>query len=72
MVGDLKHGRTVHSLAKLLTLYNVSLKYVSPKGLEMPSEVLEFVKSKEIAQVICQYAYFLRPYVILKSILGSL
>uniref|UniRef100_T1GJ79 Aspartate/ornithine carbamoyltransferase carbamoyl-P binding domain-containing protein n=1 Tax=Megaselia scalaris TaxID=36166 RepID=T1GJ79_MEGSC len=29
MVGDLKHGRTVHSLARLLTLYNVTLQYVS-------------------------------------------
>ena len=27
MVGDLKHGRTVHSLAKVLTKYNVSLRY---------------------------------------------
>lgn len=30
MVGDLKHGRTVHSLAKLLGLYRVTLNYVSP------------------------------------------
>ena len=28
MVGDLKHGRTVHSLAKLLTMYNVTLRYL--------------------------------------------
>ena len=34
-MGDLKHGRTVHSLAKLLSKYNVSLRYVSPPGLEM-------------------------------------
>ena len=30
MVGDLKNGRTVHSLAKLLAHYNVQLNYVSP------------------------------------------
>ena len=30
MVGDLKNGRTVHSLAKLLCMYNVSLRQVSP------------------------------------------
>lgn len=29
MVGDLKHGRTVHSLAKLLSQYNVKFIYVS-------------------------------------------
>jgi aspartate carbamoyltransferase catalytic subunit len=30
MVGDLKNGRTVHSLAKLLVHYNVRLNYVAP------------------------------------------
>jgi hypothetical protein len=30
MVGDLKNGRTVHSLAKLLALYKVKVNYVSP------------------------------------------
>ena len=34
MVGDLKHGRTVHSLARLLTLYQVRLCYVSPPSLQ--------------------------------------
>lgn len=42
MVGDLKYGRTVHSLIKLLALYR-GLKFtlVSPPGLEMPAHVLE-------------------------------
>jgi carbamoyl-phosphate synthase/aspartate carbamoyltransferase/dihydroorotase len=52
MVGDLKHGRTVHSLAKLLTLYNVQLRYVSPAGLSMPQGVVEHVKNCGISQVI--------------------
>ena len=34
MVGDLKHGRTVHSLAQLVSLYDVKLVYVSPKELQ--------------------------------------
>ena len=51
MVGDLKHGRTVHSLAKLLTLYKVRLCYVSPPSLEMPKEVVEYVQEKGIVQV---------------------
>lgn len=53
-VGDLKHGRTVHSLAQLLTLYRVNLRYVSPKNLEMPNEIFDFVASKGIQQIICQ------------------
>jgi aspartate carbamoyltransferase catalytic subunit len=37
-VGDLKHGRTVHSLAKLLGLFkDVTIIYVSP-GTTQPSE----------------------------------
>lgn len=50
MVGDLKHGRTVHSLARLLTLYNVQLQYVSPENLGMPDHIIRFVKSKGINQ----------------------
>ncbi len=42
LVGDLKYGRTVHSLIKLLALYR-GLKFtlISPRGLEMPAYVLE-------------------------------
>ncbi|KAI5721517.1 hypothetical protein M8J77_021715 [Diaphorina citri] len=46
MVGDLKNGRTVHSLARLLTLYDVKLNYVSPPNLGMPESIQEFVASK--------------------------
>lgn len=42
MIGDLKHGRTVHSLCKLLCLYrNVQITLVSPKELSMPEAVIE-------------------------------
>lgn len=40
MVGDLKYGRTVHSLARLLSLYNVRLNYISPEILRMPAEII--------------------------------
>ena len=53
MLGDLKYGRTVHSLARLLTLYNVKLNYVSPEILPMPAEVIEEVKTKNIRQTVC-------------------
>ena len=52
LVGDLKYGRTVHSLARLLMLFNVRLNYVSPELLRMPFEVLEEVShAKNILQV---------------------
>jgi len=50
MVGDLKHGRTVHSLARILTKYNVNLRYVSPEELKMPEEVKDYVSNKGIPQ----------------------
>uniref|UniRef100_A0A8C2ITP9 Multifunctional protein CAD n=1 Tax=Cyprinus carpio TaxID=7962 RepID=A0A8C2ITP9_CYPCA len=50
MVGDLKHGRTVHSLARLLTQYRITLRYVAPKNLSMPAEIIDFVASKGIKQ----------------------
>jgi aspartate carbamoyltransferase len=43
MVGDLLNGRTVHSLAKLLALYKVNLKFVSPKELKMPPEYTNYL-----------------------------
>ena len=41
LIGDLKFGRTVHSLANALCLYdNVELYFVSPPELKMPQEIL--------------------------------
>ena len=40
LVGDLKYGRTVHSLAYALSLYGADLTFVSPKSLKMPKEVI--------------------------------
>ncbi len=50
MLGDLKYGRTVHSLARLLSMYNVKLNYVSPDILRMPAEVMDEVAGKGIVQ----------------------
>lgn len=41
MVGDLKYGRTVHSLSLLLRHYDVKIVLVSPDELKMPKEYLE-------------------------------
>ncbi len=45
MVGDLKYGRTVHSLTKLLTNYDVEFVFVSPDILRMPEDVLDVVRA---------------------------
>ncbi|MFN8464320.1 MAG: aspartate carbamoyltransferase [Caldilineaceae bacterium] len=45
MVGDLKFGRTVHSLTKLLVNYPVEFVFVSPEILRMPKDVLDVVNS---------------------------
>ncbi len=50
MLGDLKYGRTVHSLARLLSLYKVKIHYVSPEILRMPPEIIEELHRKGIEQ----------------------
>lgn len=40
-VGDLKYGRTVHSLAQALSHFNAEMFFVSPKSLAMPDYLLE-------------------------------
>lgn len=55
MVGDLKNGRTVHSLAKLLTLYDVQLNYVSPPSLSMPEHITNSPEMKRVKQKVMKY-----------------
>jgi len=50
MLGDLKNGRTVHSLARLLSLYDVRLNYVSPEILRMPAEIVNELSTKGVPQ----------------------
>lgn len=46
MVGDLKYGRTVHSLSKLLCLYDkIHFTLVSPTELMMPAEIVDQLRS---------------------------
>ncbi|MCO4761896.1 MAG: aspartate carbamoyltransferase [Myxococcales bacterium] len=40
LLGDLKNGRTVHSLARLLSMYDVKLNFVSPESLAFPDKIL--------------------------------
>ena len=43
MVGDLRNGRTVHSLTKLLLHFDVSLRFVSPEILRLPLKIMNQV-----------------------------
>jgi len=46
LVGDLRYGRTVHSLAYALSLYNIKLYLISPESLRMRHEVIRAIKDK--------------------------
>lgn len=52
-IGDLKYGRTVHSLAQALSLYNARLFLVSPESLAMPEYLLDELENKNIEYHIC-------------------
>ena len=47
-VGDLKYGRTVHSLAQACSLFNMRLYLVSPEGLSMPEHVCDSLRKRGI------------------------
>jgi aspartate carbamoyltransferase catalytic subunit len=49
LVGDLKYGRTVHSLTYALAEFGANLTFVSPPTLEMPREIIEAVKEKGLS-----------------------
>ena len=50
MVGDLKYGRTVHSLSKLLSLFpKINIIYVSPATLKVPRMILDYIKKTKIS-----------------------
>lgn len=46
LVGDLRYGRTVHSLCYALSKYNIELTLVSPESLRMRREVLRKIQNK--------------------------
>ncbi|XP_006456591.1 hypothetical protein AGABI2DRAFT_188488 [Agaricus bisporus var. bisporus H97] len=54
LLGDLKNGRTVHSLVSLLCLYSVRLNFVSPKSLAMPHSVVSAARKAGVPVTICE------------------
>lgn len=53
-VGDLKYGRTVHSLAEALCHYNARIYLVSPESLAMPAYILNTLKARGIEYSVHQ------------------
>ncbi len=51
LVGDLKYGRTVHSLLMSMRKYNPTFHFVAPKELEMPEEYKLYCQKEGIRYV---------------------
>ncbi|RDX50766.1 carbamoyl-phosphate synthase [Lentinus brumalis] len=54
LLGDLKNGRTVHSLVTLLSLYSVRLNFVAPPSLAMPASVVSAARKAGIPVYQCE------------------
>lgn len=52
MVGDLKYGRTVHSLLMAMSYFNPKFNFVACKELQMPEEYLKFCDEHDIPYTI--------------------
>jgi len=48
LVGDLKYGRTVHSLVEAMSNFNTEFHLVSPTELKLPSTVKRFIKGANL------------------------
>ncbi|PVU92770.1 hypothetical protein BB559_003596 [Furculomyces boomerangus] len=59
MVGDLKNGRTVHSLSRVLALYNnITINYIAPtEDMQMPEYIIDEINQKADTRNIKQYKY---------------
>lgn len=47
-VGDLKYGRTVHSLSKALSMFNCEFYFVAPDLIQIPEHILKFLNNRNI------------------------
>jgi carbamoyl-phosphate synthase/aspartate carbamoyltransferase/dihydroorotase/carbamoyl-phosphate synthase/aspartate carbamoyltransferase len=48
MIGDLRYGRTVHSLTRLLLNYDISFRFVSPDTLRLPMDLMNEVIDRKL------------------------
>ena len=51
MVGDLKYGRTTHSLLQAMSQFKTKFVFTAPEELKMPKEYKEFLDSKGIEYI---------------------
>ena len=51
MVGDLKYGRTIHSLLMSMQKYNPTFTFIAPKELEMPEEYKLYCKENNVKYI---------------------
>ncbi len=49
MVGDLKYGRTVHSLLQAMSHFNTRFKFIAPPELQMPDEYKNYLKERGLS-----------------------
>jgi carbamoyl-phosphate synthase / aspartate carbamoyltransferase len=54
LLGDLKNGRTVHSLVTLLLFYSVRLNFVSPPSLAMPDSIVNTARRAGVSVTVCE------------------
>lgn len=55
IMGDLKYGRTAHSMIKLLSLYNdITVYGFSVKGLELPHKYKDFLEERNVKYIECK------------------
>lgn len=52
LVGDLKYGRTVHSLVYALAMFNVEMVFIAPEELQMPTEIIE-----DLTKLNCNFSF---------------
>lgn len=52
-VGDLKYGRTVHSLTKALKLFNAQFYFVAPESIQIPDYIIAELENENIKYTIC-------------------
>jgi aspartate carbamoyltransferase catalytic subunit len=54
MVGDLKYGRTVHSLLMAMSHFNPAFRFIAPKELALPDEYKKYLHHKNIRFEECR------------------
>ncbi len=48
IAGDLKYGRTVHSLTHALSMYDCDLTFIAPPSLQIPDEIIKDIEKMDI------------------------